>query len=50
MPARQAGRAKRKPEWRQGSFSHLAAYLRSFTGQEPDEANVAHFMRFIAAR
>jgi AcrR family transcriptional regulator len=30
--------------------SHLAAYLRSFTGQEPSEADVAHFMRFIAAR
>ncbi|TPI58160.1 TetR/AcrR family transcriptional regulator [Mesorhizobium sp. B3-1-3] len=30
--------------------SHLAAYLRSFTGQEPTEADVAHFMRFIAAR
>ncbi|TIO37569.1 MAG: TetR/AcrR family transcriptional regulator, partial [Mesorhizobium sp.] len=23
---------------------------RSFTGQEPTEADVAHFMRFIAAR
>jgi AcrR family transcriptional regulator len=30
--------------------SHLAAYLRSFTGQEPDVVDVAHFMRFIAAR
>ena len=30
--------------------SHLAAYLRSFTGQEPSEADVAHFLRFIAAR
>lgn len=30
--------------------SHLAAYLRSFTGLEPSEADVAHFMRFIAAR
>jgi len=30
--------------------SHLAAYLRSFTGKEPSEADVAHFMRFIAAR
>jgi AcrR family transcriptional regulator len=30
--------------------SHLAAYLRSFTGQEPSDADVAHFMRFIAAR
>lgn len=30
--------------------SHLAAYLRSFTGLEPTEADVAHFMRFIAAR
>ncbi|TIM54651.1 TetR/AcrR family transcriptional regulator [Mesorhizobium sp.] len=30
--------------------SHLAAYLRSFTGQEPSDAHVAHFMRFIAAR
>ncbi|TGT58935.1 TetR/AcrR family transcriptional regulator, partial [Mesorhizobium sp. M2E.F.Ca.ET.166.01.1.1] len=26
------------------------AYLRAFTGQEPTEADVAHFMRFIAAR
>ena len=30
--------------------SHLAAYLRAFTGQEPSDADVAHFMRFIAAR
>ncbi|CDX18819.1 hypothetical protein MPLB_1730059 [Mesorhizobium sp. ORS 3324] len=30
--------------------SHLAAYLRSFTGQEPADKDVAHFMRFIAAR
>ncbi|RVD57172.1 TetR/AcrR family transcriptional regulator [Mesorhizobium sp. M2D.F.Ca.ET.185.01.1.1] len=30
--------------------SHLAAYLRAFTGLEPSEADVAHFMRFIAAR
>ncbi|MGX5846594.1 TetR/AcrR family transcriptional regulator [Mesorhizobium sp. PL10] len=30
--------------------SHLAAYLRAFTGQEPSEADVAHFMHFIAAR
>ncbi|RAZ92971.1 TetR/AcrR family transcriptional regulator [Mesorhizobium hawassense] len=30
--------------------SHLAAYLRAFTGLEPTEADVAHFMRFIAAR
>ncbi|TIU40887.1 MAG: GNAT family N-acetyltransferase [Mesorhizobium sp.] len=30
--------------------SHLAAYLRSFTGLEPSEADVTHFMRFIAAR
>jgi hypothetical protein len=30
--------------------SHLAAYLRSFTGQEPSDADVARFMRFIAAR
>ncbi|MBA1142021.1 TetR/AcrR family transcriptional regulator [Mesorhizobium neociceri] len=30
--------------------SHLAAYLRAFTGHEPSEADVAHFMHFIAAR
>ncbi|MER8430480.1 TetR/AcrR family transcriptional regulator [Mesorhizobium caraganae] len=30
--------------------SHLAAYLRAFTGQEPSDADVAHFMHFIAAR
>ncbi|WP_366512481.1 hypothetical protein [Mesorhizobium sp.] len=30
--------------------SHLAAYLHSFTGQEPSDADVEHFMRFIAAR
>jgi len=30
--------------------SHVAAYLRSFTGQEASDADVAHFMRFIAAR
>ena len=30
--------------------SHVAAYLRAFTGQEPTEADVAHFMGFIAAR
>lgn len=30
--------------------SHVAAYLRAFTGQEPNDADVAHFMRFIAAR
>jgi hypothetical protein len=30
--------------------SHLAAYLRCFTGQEPSDADVAHFMRFIAAQ
>lgn len=31
-------------------ISHLAAYLRAFTGQEPSDADVAHFMHFIAAR
>ncbi|TPN83101.1 TetR/AcrR family transcriptional regulator [Mesorhizobium sp. CU2] len=30
--------------------SHLAAYLRAFTGLEPSEADVTHFMRFIAGR
>jgi len=30
--------------------SHLAAYLRAFTGQEPSDADVAHFMHFMAAQ
>lgn len=28
-------------------LSHLAAYLRSFTGQEPTDADVAHFSAFV---
>jgi hypothetical protein len=27
--------------------SHLAAYLRSFTGLEPMEADLAHFAAFV---
>ncbi|TPL54326.1 TetR/AcrR family transcriptional regulator [Mesorhizobium sp. B2-4-6] len=28
-------------------LGHLAAYLRSFTGQEPSDADVAHFSTFV---